>query len=181
MATIASTVKDLSVSFPLIGQKEKERKQFLLQLQSIEGSQKETTQTPPIHVHMPFQPRQSLYKDLSIPSTSPFSLISPYQNLQPLAITHLDHNPFKPSGIFPAITYSTPSQPKPQARPQREPSPIRKDKEPLYQPPDPTVGASLKPPDMNMLAMDPDPPQTQFHRFSEPSHLRIQKNLLCSQ
>ena len=171
----------MSVSFPLIGQKEKERKQFLLQLQSIEGSQKEATQTPPIHVHMPFQPRQSLYKDLSIPLTSPFSLISPYQNLQPLAITHLDHNPFKPSGIFPAITYSTPSQPKPQARPQREPSPIRKDKEPLYQPPDPTVGASLKPPDMNMLAMDPDPPQTQFHRFSEPSHLRIQKNLLCSQ
>ena len=41
LATIASTVKDLSVSFPLIGQKEKERKQLLLQLQSMEGSQKE--------------------------------------------------------------------------------------------------------------------------------------------
>ena len=53
-------------SFPLIRQKEKERKQLLLQLQSMEGSQKEATQTPPIHVHMPFQPRQSLYKDLSI-------------------------------------------------------------------------------------------------------------------
>ena len=78
LATIASTVKDLSVSFPFIEQKEKERKQFLLQLQSIEGSQKEATQTPPIHVHMPFPPQQSLYKDLSIPSTSPFSPISPY-------------------------------------------------------------------------------------------------------
>jgi len=29
LATIASTVKDMSVSFPLIGQKEKERKQLL--------------------------------------------------------------------------------------------------------------------------------------------------------
>ena len=57
LATIASTIIDLSVSFPLIGQKEKERKQLLLQLQSMEGSQKEATQTPPIHVHMPFQPR----------------------------------------------------------------------------------------------------------------------------
>ena len=78
MATIASTVKDLSVSFPFIEQKEKERKQLLLQLQSMEGSQKEATQTPLIHVHMPFPPQQSLYKDLSIPSTSPFSPISPY-------------------------------------------------------------------------------------------------------
>ena len=32
----------------------------------MEGSQKEATQTPPIHVHMPFQPRHSLHKDLSI-------------------------------------------------------------------------------------------------------------------
>ena len=32
LATIASTVKDLSVSFPLIGQKEMEKKQLLLQL-----------------------------------------------------------------------------------------------------------------------------------------------------
>ena len=38
LATIASTVKDLSISFPLIEQKEKERKQLLLQLQSMEGS-----------------------------------------------------------------------------------------------------------------------------------------------
>ena len=38
LAIIASTVKDLSVSFPLIGQKEKEKKQLLLQLQSMEGS-----------------------------------------------------------------------------------------------------------------------------------------------
>ena len=43
LAIIASTVKDLSVSFPLIGQKEKEKKQLLLQLQSMEGSQKEAT------------------------------------------------------------------------------------------------------------------------------------------
>ena len=38
LETIASTVKDLSVSFPLIGQKEKEKKQLLLQLQSMQGS-----------------------------------------------------------------------------------------------------------------------------------------------
>ena len=38
LAIIASTVKDLYVSFPLIGQKEKEKKQLLLQLQSMEGS-----------------------------------------------------------------------------------------------------------------------------------------------
>ena len=87
LATIASIVKDLSVSFPLIGQKEKERKQLLLQLQSKEGSQKEATQILPMHVHTPYQPRQSLYKDLSIPLTFPFSPTSPYQNLQPLAMT----------------------------------------------------------------------------------------------
>ena len=87
LATIASTVKDLSVSFPFIGQKEKERKQLLLQLQSMEGSQKDVTQILPMHVHMPYQPQQSLYKDLSIPLTSPFSPTSPYQNLQPLAMT----------------------------------------------------------------------------------------------
>ena len=124
----------------------------------MERSQKEATQTPPIHVHMPFQPRQSLYKDLSIPVTSPFSPISPYQNLQQLAITHPNYNLFKPSGNFPAITYSTPPQPKPQTRPQNEPSPINKDKGPLHQPRNSTVGASSRPPDMNMLAMDPDPP-----------------------
>ena len=107
---------------------------------------------------MPFQPRQSLYKDLFIPMTSQFSPISPYQNLLPLAITHPDHNPFKPSGIFLAITYSTPPQPESQARPQKEPSLIKKDKEPLYQPQDPTVGALSRPPNMNMLAVDPNPP-----------------------
>ena len=41
LTIIASTVKDLSVSFPLIGQKEK--KQLLLQLQLMEDSQKEAT------------------------------------------------------------------------------------------------------------------------------------------
>ena len=43
LATIASKGKDLSVSFPLIGPKEKERKQLLIQLQYMEGSQKEAT------------------------------------------------------------------------------------------------------------------------------------------
>ena len=38
LTIIASTVKDLSVSFPLMRQKEKEKKQLLLQLQSMEGS-----------------------------------------------------------------------------------------------------------------------------------------------
>ena len=157
LATIASIVKDLSASFPLIRQKEKERKQLLIQLQSMEGSQKEATQTLPMHVHMPYQPQQLLYKYLSIPLTSPFSSSSPYQNLQPLAMTHPDHNPFKPSGIFPGITYSAPLQLEPQARPQNEPSPMKKYKKSLYQPPDPTIGASSRPPDMNMLAMDPNP------------------------
>ena len=41
LATVVSIVKDMSVSFPLIGQNEKERKQWLAQLQSIERSQKE--------------------------------------------------------------------------------------------------------------------------------------------
>lgn len=50
LAIIASTVKDLSVSFPLIGQKEKEKKQLLLQLQSMQGSQKEAAQALPMHV-----------------------------------------------------------------------------------------------------------------------------------
>ena len=35
---------------------------------------------------------------------------------------------------------------------------MKKDKEQVYQSPDPTVGASSRPPDMNMLAVDPDPP-----------------------
>ena len=34
----------------------------------------------------------------------------------------------------------------------------KKDKEPLYQPLDPIVGASSRPPYMNILAIDPDPP-----------------------
>ena len=107
---------------------------------------------------MPLQSRQSLYKDLSVPPTSPFSPTSSYQNLQPLVITHLDYNPFKPSGIFPAITYSTLPQPESQSKPQNESSPIKKDKEPLYQLLDPTIGAFSRPPDMNMLAMNLDPP-----------------------
>ena len=38
------------------------------------------------------------------------------------------------------------------------PLPKQRDKEPLYHPSDPTIGASSKPLDMNMLAIDPDPP-----------------------
>ena len=85
LATIASIVKDLSISFPLIGQKEKEKKQLLLQLQSMQESQKEAAQALPMYVQMPYQPRQLLYKDLAIPLTSPFSPTS--QNLQPLVMT----------------------------------------------------------------------------------------------
>ena len=109
-------------------------------------------------VYTPYQPRQSLYKDLSIPLTSSFSSTSPSQNLQPLAMTHPDRNPFKPSGIFPCITYSAPLKLKPQARPHNEPSHKKKDKESLYQLPDPTIVASSKPLDMNMLVVDPGPP-----------------------
>ena len=93
LAIVASTVKDLSVSFPFIRKKEKERKQLLLQLQSMEGSQKEVTQALPMHVQMPYQSRQLLYKDLAMPLTSSFSPTS--QNLQPLVMTHPNHNPFK--------------------------------------------------------------------------------------
>ena len=115
-------------------------------------------------VYEPYQPRQSLYKDLSIPLTSPFSSTSPSQNFQPLAMTHPDHNPFKPSGIFLGTTYSAPLKLEPQARPKNKPFPKKKDKEPLYQPPDPTIGAFSKPSDMSMLALDPDP-QNQISSF----------------
>ena len=81
LETIASIVKDLSISFPFIGQKEKEKRQLLLQLQSMQESQKEAAQALPMHVQMPYQPRQLLYKDLTIPLTSPFSPTS--QKLQP--------------------------------------------------------------------------------------------------
>ena len=54
LETIASTAKDLSISFPLIGQKEKEKKQLLLRLQSMQGSQKEVAQALPMHVQMPY-------------------------------------------------------------------------------------------------------------------------------
>jgi len=72
-------------------------------------------------------------------------------------MTHLDYNPFKSSGIFPTITCPAPLKLEPQARPHNEPSSKKKDKDPLYQPPDPTIGASSKPLDMNILAVDPDP------------------------
>ena len=35
---------------------------------------------------------------------------------------------------------------------------MKKDKEQVYQFPDPTIGASTRPLDMNMLTVDPDPP-----------------------
>ena len=38
LATIASTIKDMLVSFPFLGQKEKERKHMSTQLQFIEKS-----------------------------------------------------------------------------------------------------------------------------------------------
>ena len=37
---------------------------------------------------------------------------------------------------------------------------MKKEKEPVYQFLDPTIGASSRPSDMNMLTMDPDPPNT---------------------
>ena len=122
LTTIVSTVKDMFVCFPLIGQKEKERKQLLTQLQSIEGSQKTVTQPSLMLAYTPFQHQQSLYKDLSIPLTSPFSSTSPGQNVQPLAMKHPNYNPFKTSGIFPTITY--PSPPKPNPKPGHKMNPL---------------------------------------------------------
>ena len=110
LATIVSTVNDMFVSFPLIGHKEKERKQLLTQLQSIKRSQKTVTQPSLMLAYTPFQPRQSLYKDMSIPLTSLG------QNLQRLAMIHPDHNPFKTSGIFSAIIYPSLLKPEFQTR-----------------------------------------------------------------
>ena len=124
---------------------------------SWENSQKEATQTLPMKVHTPYQPRQLLYKDLALPLTSPFSPASPFQNPQPLAMTYPIHNPFRTSGIFPSITNTAPFQLDQQASPQNNLS-RKKDKEQINQSPDPIVGASSRPPDMNMLAVDPDPP-----------------------
>ena len=91
-----------------------------------------------------------------MPLTSSFSPTS--QNLQPLVMTHPNHNPFRPSGILPSITHPVPPQLEPQANPQNDSLPMKKDKELVYQFPDPTIGASSRPPDMNMLTVDPDPP-----------------------
>ena len=55
LATIAITVKDMSVSFSLLGQTEKERKQLLSQLQFVEKSQKTETQACPMFVYTPHQ------------------------------------------------------------------------------------------------------------------------------
>ena len=122
----------------------------------MQESQREAPQALPMHVQMPYQPRKLLYKNLITPLTSPFSPTS--QNLQPLVMTHPSHNPFRPSGILPSIIRPVPSQPKSQAKPQNDSPFIKKDKEPVYQLPDPTIGASSRPPDMNMLTVDPDPP-----------------------
>ena len=73
-------------------------------------------------------------------------------------MTHPNHNPFRPSGIFPSITHPVPPQPELQASPRNDTPPMKKDKEQVYQSPDPTIGASSRPQDMNMLAVDPNPP-----------------------
>ena len=83
-----------------------------------------------MHVQMPYQPRQLLYKDLTMPLTSPFSPTS--QNLQPLVMTHPSHNPFRPSEILPSITRPAPSQPKSQVKPQNDSPFMKEDKEPVY-------------------------------------------------
>ena len=122
LATIASTVKDMSVFFPLLGQKEKERKNLLTQLQFIEKSQKKETQACPVFVYTLHQSRQSLYKDLSIPLTSPFLSNSTNQNFQPLTAIHPNHNPLKSSGILLAITYPLQSKIVSQSQSQNKPS-----------------------------------------------------------
>ena len=94
---------------------------------------------------------------MSIPLTSPFLSNSTSQNFQPLTTIHPDHNPFKSSGIFPAITY--PIQPKTETQSQSQNKPSL-DKYPLSQHSDPIVGASSKPPDMNTLTIDPNPPNS---------------------
>ena len=58
----------------------------------------------------------------------------------------------------PSIIRPVPSQPESQAKLQNDSPFMKKDKEPIYQLPDPTIGASSRPPDMNMLTVDPDPP-----------------------
>ena len=106
-------------------------------------------------VYTPYQSRQTLYKDLSIPLSSPFLSNSTSQNFQPLTTIHPDHNLLKSNGIFPAITYPIQPKTETQSQSQNKPSP---DKYPLSQHSDPIVGASSKPPDMNMLTIDLDPP-----------------------
>ena len=71
---------------------------------------------------------------------------------------HPSHNLFRPSGILPSIIWPVPSQPESQVKPRNDPPFMKKDKEPVYQLPNPTIGASSRPPDMNMLTVDPDPP-----------------------
>ena len=122
----------------------------------MEGSKKEATQALPMHVQMSYQPRQLLYKDLAMPLTSPFSPTS--QNLQPLVMTHPNHNPFRPSGILPSIIHPVPPQPESQVKPQNDSTSMKKDKEQIYQLPDPTIGAFSRPPDMNVLTVDPNLP-----------------------
>ena len=44
-------------------------------------------------------------------------------------MTHPNHNPFRPSGIFPSITHPVPPQPELQASPRNDTPPMKKDKE----------------------------------------------------
>ena len=114
-------VKDMSISFPLINQKEKERNHLLTKLQSIERSLKIATQPSPMFVYTTHQPRQSLYKDLSVLIASPFLLNSLGQNLWPLTIIHPTYNPLKTSEILLNITYPQQLKPESQNHPQNKP------------------------------------------------------------
>ena len=93
---------------------------------------------------------------MSIPLTSPLLSNSTSQNFQPLTTIHHNHNPFKSNGIFLAITYPIQPKTETQSQSQNKPSP---NKYLLSQPSDPIVGASSKPPDINMLTIDLDPPK----------------------
>ena len=137
LATIVSKVKGYVSFFPSHRAERKWKKAIADTTSVYRKSQKSATQPSPMFVCTSYQPRQ---------------------NLQPLATTHPDYNLFKTSRILPTITYPLQPKPESQAKPQNKLSPSKKDKEPLYQPPDPIIGASSKPPDMNMLVVDPNPP-----------------------
>ena len=63
--------------------------------------------------------------------------------MKSLVMTHPSHNPFRPSGILPSIIRPVPSQPESQVKPQNDSPFMKKDKEPVYQLPDPTPIAQV--------------------------------------